>query len=170
MPQNADNPCLICSVDQQCCSRLSGLRLSEEEFRKYFRDHSAKLSVLKYNKMFIVSTPDSRPCPHWQKSGCTIYADRPADCRLYPFEIKKISDKDSHVEVTFGENPGCPQKESLLMPIEEAKGLITIFCRAVYGREKKIDITYIQGHGGRPWIFRLFDPLIAWLSHKMRRY
>jgi Fe-S-cluster containining protein len=149
---------------------LSGLRLSKEEFGKYFRNHSAELSILKYNKAFLVSSHEDRACPHWAKNGCSIYHDRPTDCRLYPYEIMQILEKREKIEVTFRDNPGCPQRDQLLMPVEEATALIEAFCQTVYGRRKPFFIRYAQKKEGFFQFFSFFDPIIARLSKWLRTY
>jgi Fe-S-cluster containining protein len=165
-----ENPCLACDVNQKCCSQLSGLRLSKEEFEKYFKRHAAKLSILKFNGMFFVCTHDSRPCPHWEKGGCRIYHDRPTDCRLYPYEITKLKEKRKRIEVEFRDNLGCPQKDLLVMPVEEAKTLVEVFCDGVFGRNKPIIIKYVRTNGSHFRFFGFFSPFIARISRILRAY
>ena len=170
MSSAQDNPCLVCNVDQRCCSQLSGLRLSREEFVKYFKLHAEKLSILKYKKVFLVSTLKNSPCPHWEKTGCRIYQDRPFDCRLYPYEITRMVEKRRRIEITFQGNSGCPQRDNLLMPVEEAKALIEAFCQAVYGRGKPIILDCGHGKKGYSRFFDFFDPLLTRVSKILRSY
>ncbi len=165
-----DNPCLVCNFNQRCCSQLSGLRLSREEFEKYFKLHAEKLSILKYKKVFLVSTLNSSPCPHWGESGCRIYRDRPVDCRLYPYEITRMVEKRRRIEITFQGNNGCPQRDNLLMPVEEAKALIEDFCQTVYGRGKPTIIKYSRGEKGFSHFFSFLDPVMSRISKILRSY
>lgn len=164
MSSERHDPCQACSADQRCCSHLSGLRLSKGELENYFSDHSNELAILKDNKMFIVSSNRNGPCPHWKKSKCTIYSDRPIDCRLYPYEITRLLEKRNVLEVTFRYNPDCPQKDILFMPVGEAKALIEALCQTVYGRSKPILTKYVQARKGGSPFFVFFDPIRAWLS------
>jgi len=161
MESERSNPCLTCSAQQRCCSQLSGLRLTKDEFEIHFKKHSDGLAIARYEKTFVVSSHNNGPCPHWGKSGCRIYNDRPIDCRLYPYEITRISEKRKAIEITLLNNPGCPEMDSLLMPFEEAKALIEFFCHTVYGQGKPIIIKYIQTRK-RSYLF--FDRIRARLS------
>lgn len=160
----------MCDVNQRCCSQLSGLRLTREELEKYFENHAGGLAILKYKNTFIVSTKENGPCPYWKKSGCMIYHHRPIDCRLYPYEITGISERKKTIEVTFGINQGCPQKDRLLMPVDEAKAFIEVFCQAVYGQDKPIIIKYHQAAEGSPRIFQFFNMAIARISKLLRAH
>jgi len=162
-----ENPCLACTENQRCCSQLSGLTLSNEEFEKNFRKHTDKLSVVDDNKVFIVSAYDNGPCPHWQQSGCKIYYDRPIDCRVYPYEIIQLAERKGVIEIKFRGSPCCPQKDHLLIPLEDARTLMKNLGRMAYGESKPIVIKYVQEERGRAGILALFDPLMAWLFKVM---
>jgi len=164
MESERNNPCLICSSNQRCCSQLSGLRLSKQEFENFFNSPSNELTISKDNNMFIVSSKRNGPCPHWGKNGCMIYSDRPIDCRLYPYEIMRLFEKRNALEVTFRDNPGCPHKDILSMPVEEAKALIETFCQTVYGRSKPVIIKYVQTGKGSSLFFVFLDSIKARLS------
>jgi len=170
MPSKQNNPCLTCSINQGCCSQISGLRLSKEEFEKYFNTHSGELEIVKYRKTFVISSRNKGPCPYWHKNGCMIYNDRPIDCRLYPYEITRISEKRKTIEVTAIENPGCPQKDHLLMSSEEAKALIEVFCQNAYGRNKSILIKYVQAGMGSSPFFVFLDSIRARLSKSIEAF
>jgi|GEM_PF-1617417 len=171
MATHQKNPCLACRVNQQCCSQLSGLRLSREEFEKYFQDHANELSIIKYRKTFIVSARNHQTCPHWRESGCAIYMDRPSDCRLYPYEITRVREKKDRIEVLFSDNPGCPLREDLLLPIEEAKSIIEGFCRDVYGeRRKPFLIRRVENRKGVFQAFPFLGGVVAQLSRFFRAY
>jgi Fe-S-cluster containining protein len=155
-----ENPCLACSENQRCCSQLSGLRLSKEEFEKYFRYYSNGLSITEDNKVFIVSSHDNGPCPHWDKSGCKIYDIRPTDCRVYPYEVIGVVERKKVIEITFRDSLCCPQRDHLLMPIEEARALMEVFGRTVYGQGKPVVTKYVQKEKDSAEIFSLFAPLM----------
>ncbi|MCL5022902.1 MAG: class I SAM-dependent methyltransferase [Nitrospirae bacterium] len=168
MPYERNNPCLVCSVDQRCCSQLSGLRLTKDEFEKYFKNHAGELAIVEDQKTVVISSHNNGPCPYWENDGCMIYNDRPIDCRLYPYEITRISEKRKAIEVTLRDNPGCPRRERLLMPFEESKALIEVFCHTVYGRSKPIIIKYGQANKGFPRPFGFLNPVTARLFGILR--
>ena len=163
-----ENPCLACNENQRCCSQLSGLRLSQEEFEKYFKNHSTELTIVKNDKVFIVTSHDNGPCPHWEPDGCRIYHDRPIDCRVYPYEITQVVEKKEAIEIKFRDSPCCPQRDRLLMPREEAEALMRVFGRAVYGPGKPILMKYVQEEKDRPRIFALFEPILERLFRIIR--
>ena len=156
-----ENPCLACTENQRCCSQLSGLRLSEEEFEKYFRNHSDKLSVVKDNRVFIVTSRDSGPCPHWELTGCGIYNGRPIDCRVYPYEITQVVERRKVIEIKFRESPTCSQRDHLLMPIEEAEALMEVFGQSAYGSGKQVVTKYIQEEKRLSGFISLFPLVVA---------
>ena len=164
-----NSPCETCAIDQQCCKVL-GLKLSKAEFEKNFKKHEGKLSVIKYDKMFIVYPRSNRPCPYWDdKKGCGIYEDRPTDCRLYPYDLHKIIEKNGTIEIEFYDQTDCPHKEDLFIPVEEAKELMKILAREVFGHDKPIMIEFISRKKPKRQ-FGILSPLIAWLSRIFRTY
>ena len=163
-----ENPCLTCSENQRCCSQLSGLVLSEEEYEKSFQKHADKLSIVKNDKVFFVTSQGEGPCPHWQISGCRIYHDRPIDCRVYPYEIIQVAAGKGRIEIKFRDSPCCPQTDHLLMPLKEAKGLLRDFGKALYGKGRPIILRYVRDEKDRASIFELFDPLMTWIGRILR--
>ena len=164
-----NNPCLACAADQQCCEVL-GLKLSKREFEKHFKKYSDRLSIIKYYKMFIVYPRNNLPCPYWDKeSGCTIYEERPIDCRLYPYDLHQLIEKKGIIEISFYDQTDCPQKENLFIPVDEAKELMKTLAREVYGEDKPITIQFNPGETP-PQKYGVLNPLIAWLSKILRAY
>lgn len=163
------NPCITCEVDQKCCKVL-GLKLSREEFEKHFKKYSDRLSIIKYKKMFIVYPRNNLPCPHWDKeSGCTIYLDRPIDCRLYPYDLHQIIEKNGIIEIKLYDQTDCPHKEDLFMPVDEAKELIKTLAREAYGEDKPVTIQFTPGKKP-PQKYGILDPVIARLSKIISTY
>lgn len=162
-----NNPCQTCPADKQCCKVL-GLKLSKREFEKHFKKHSDRLSVIKYNKMFIVYPRNKLPCPYWdEKKGCSIYGERPVDCRLYPFDLHQIIEKNGIIEIEFYDQTDCPHKEKLFMPVDKAKDLMKALAREVFGEDKPVNIQFEPGKKP-PKEFGVLNPLIAWLSKIIR--
>ena len=156
-----NNPCLACKVDQQCCSKLSGLRLSKKEYEKYFQILADRLTVVEHDKMFIVSVPDKGPCPYWEQDGCRIYSARPIDCRVYPYEIIEIREQKKFIEIKFRDSPSCPQTDELKMPVEKAKMLMKQLGQAAYGYSKPIVIIDAEDKVERTGILRRFNQIMS---------
>jgi len=146
-----------------------GLKLSRQEFEKHFRKYSDRLSIIKYNKMFIVYPRNNQPCPYFDKNGCKIYKDRPIDCRLYPYDLHQLVEKGGEIEIIFYDQTDCPHKESLFMPAYEAKDLMKTLAQEVYGQDKPINIQFEPGKKP-PRVFGFLNPVIAWLSKIIRAY
>ena len=162
-----NNPCQTCPAEQQCCEVL-GLKLSKREFEKHFKKHSDKLSVIKYNKMFIVYPRKNLPCPYWdERKGCGIYQERPIDCRLYPYDLHQIIEKNGVIEIEFYDQTDCPHKEKLFMPVDKAKELMKSLARDVFGEDKPIKIEFISGKKPHRQ-FGFLNPIIARLSKIIR--
>lgn len=119
--------------------------------------------------MFIVYPRENFPCPYWDKNGCSIYKNRPIDCRLFPYELNRMVEKRGVIEVELYDQTDCPQRESLFMPIDEAYELVKALARDVFGQGKPINIKFVPGRKP-PRVFGIFDPLIAWLSKIIRTY
>ena len=164
-----NNPCRTCEADQQCCKVL-GLKLSKHEFETFFRKHSERLSVIKYNEMYIVYPRNNLPCPYWdEKKGCGIYEDRPIDCMLYPYDLHQIMEKNGTVEIELYDQTDCPHKETLYIPVEDAENLIKTLAREVFGVDKPINIKFIPGKKP-PRQFGFLNPVIARLSKIIRAH
>ena len=142
-----ENPCLACSTDQHCCSRVSGLMLSEDEFRKHFASHLQELTVRRSRKVVYVSSKSGGSCPHWGVDGCRIYPERPIDCRVFPYIPTHVIEKGKQVKIVYHGRSDCPQKGRLflLMPEAEVKALLMAFGRKMYGETRTIVVQHEQG-------------------------
>jgi Fe-S-cluster containining protein len=160
------NPCLACSTGQHCCSRLSGLVLSADEFRTHFEGHRKELSVTHANKVVIVSSTNETACPHWEPGGCRIYRQRPIDCRVFPYVTARIIEKRSKVKIVFHSRSDCPLKDQLYRTIPEAdiRNLLLELGKSVYGSAKTIFVLHERG-----FISRLQNRVEAAISRRLYR-
>lgn len=144
MSTTRDNPCIGCSTNQHCCSKLSGLVLAEEEFHRLFHHHEAELSIQWSNKVAVVSTKHGGPCPHWRQEGCRVYPDRPIDCRVFPYVTTQVIEKRGEIRITFHSRSDCPKKERLflLMPEAEIRSLLAAFGKKAYGETGTIVVQH----------------------------
>ena len=166
MSNNQGNPCLACSTGQHCCSRLSGLVLSADEFRQFFEGHRKELSIRQSNKVIIVSAADGKACPHWGESGCRIYGQRPIDCRVFPYVTARIIEKRTKVKIVFHSRSDCPQKEQLFLNMPEAdiRSLLIAFGKSVHGAAKPIVVQHERG-----FISRLRNRVEAAINRRLCR-
>lgn len=67
------NPCAGCTIGQDCCNHLSGLRLTQIEFDRCFQQHADEIVVEREGPLFVVSQRDGGVCPNWQSGGCSVY-------------------------------------------------------------------------------------------------
>lgn len=132
------NVCSRCIIGQDCCRNLSGLKLSENEYEQHFAKHSENLEVRQENNLYVVSAIDGKPCPNWIDDQCSIYIDRPMECRLFPYTLGKIIHHGNRINITFHSHTQCPEKKTLLMSKAEANGMILSFARSVFPDADKI--------------------------------
>jgi Fe-S-cluster containining protein len=128
----AENPCLACSIGQDCCSRLSGLRLAPREFERCFAVHADRIDVGRDGPLYVVSSRNGGACPNWSAQGCAIYDLRPMECRLFPHTIYMRNRAADRVSVVVHSDTRCPQKEKLKMTDAAARGLVAEFCREAF--------------------------------------
>ena len=143
MKKNTDqNPCLSCPTNQGCCSNLLGLALSQEEYESLFFQYKDLLDIDIAGRITNISVKDGKSCPYWDRDHCSVYLQRPMECRLYPFSLENIYDKGETVYISFGANNSCPLQEKLIMSKSDAKKMILEFTKKVYPDAKKIKIEH----------------------------
>jgi len=131
--KNKNNPCFSCPIEQECCRKLKSLRLTKSEYLKHFAQFQEKITVQDYDETCIVSSREGEPCPNWSGKKCAIYADRPVECRIFPYTIGRINKKYNHVTISYHKRTNCPQKEVLTMPDKELKKIILRFANNAFG-------------------------------------
>lgn len=136
------NVCIKCSIGQYCCRNLIELRLSKIEYKQHFAKHSDNLEVRQDTGIYIVSSKEEFSCPKWVGEKCTIYEDRPMECRLFPYTIGRIIQKGNRINITFHSRTPCPMKGTLLMPKVEATRMLMSFARSVFSNVDKINIEH----------------------------
>jgi Fe-S-cluster containining protein len=137
-----NNPCLTCP--DICCALKGhdGLRLSPQEFAAHFRAHVTGLRVRQQGKLVIISTREGLVCPNLGDKGCLIYAERPIDCRLYPYQMLPVYETRSRVKFMLYMTPDCVANRTFHVPEQEARELVKAFCRSVYGDKTVIIQVY----------------------------
>jgi Fe-S-cluster containining protein len=162
MTSKQDNPCLTCSIHQDCCTNLHGLKLTRNEYEAHFRQHADVLSVSQDGGIVTVSKKNGGACPNWKSDGCGVYLERPVECRLFPFTMDRVDLKKNEVIIGFHSDVNCPQKEKLLMPEPEAHALMRRFATEAFGEVPAVR-AYRMRRGG------LFEKLTSWLAARRAR-
>jgi len=133
-----DNPCLTCP--DTCCG-IPGkfsLRLSKDEFERYFKDKKEDLRVTEKDKVTMIFSKEGKGCPNLGKKGCRIYRNRPIDCRLYPYQMMPLYETRDKVKFLLYIKPECVENRIFNIPENEAMALVEDFGRKVYGNKKII--------------------------------
>lgn len=136
MSANHDNPCATCSIDQDCCTHLSGLRVTEAEFQRCFSSHVDLLHIEREGPVLVLTPKDGAACPNWQKGGCAVYDDRPRECRLFPFTLFVRKQGADLVSIGYHSDTRCPLKQALIAPDAEARAIVANFGEEAFPRSK----------------------------------
>lgn len=132
MPQS-NNPCLTCP--DICCALKGdcGLRLAATEFESHFRAYEDSLNVRVENDIVVLSTKEGLVCPNLGEKGCRIYAARPIDCRLYPYQVLPLYQTRRRAKFLLVVQPRCASESTFAFPESEAAALVEEFGRKVCG-------------------------------------
>ncbi len=156
MTSNQKNPCMTCATHQHCCRELEDLRLTPAEYVRHFHEYRQELSVHQKGPVYKASVKPDHTCPHW-KDRCTIYDERPRECRLFPHTIGAVLVFRRRALLTFhARDSGCPQTEALVMPREQARALVASFAGEAFDERYTVTI--------------LHEPLVLhWILNAARR-
>lgn len=85
--------CSYCKECPDCCSdfnRMDSPVLSEKEITEIEMIYNIHdFYERKENGSYCIKTTNDGHCIFFLNKGCKIYANRPADCKLYPYDIIK---------------------------------------------------------------------------------
>lgn len=141
----AANPCLACTIAQGCCAEMQGLLVTESEFQRVFSRHHNALEITQTGRLKRL-TSKAGPCPNWH-GACTVYEDRPMECRLFPFTVSLVAATSQTIHITAHDRVDCPQKEALRPREAAAIDLIKAFARDAYGPGHTVHISFERGVG-----------------------
>jgi hypothetical protein len=121
--------------------------LTNVEYERHFKRHANDLMIWQSNKFYIISSKEGRICPHFENGGCRIYRDRPIDCRLYPYVMRRFIKGRNKVKIVFHTKSDCPDKYVMfqLTPETTARALVTEFGKKVYGEHTAIVVKHEKG-------------------------
>ena len=138
MHQVPANPCADCDITQLCCLRLKGLKVTESERMRHFVGYEDLLDLQTRGSVSIVSAKEGTGgCPHYD-NGCTVYEERPIECRMFPWTIGAARLLLGRPFLTLHANTSCPAKSRLIIPYHEARELAAAFARDAFGDNSPI--------------------------------
>lgn len=136
----SDNPCLTCTINQGCCTNLTGLCLTKTEYERCFVDHTDQIIVQRQGPLYIVSQADGNACPNWQGSGCTVYDERPRECALFPHTLYLREQRGDKYTLCVHSDTHCPQKKQLASSQDDAEELVLEFAKEAFGDSASITV------------------------------
>ena len=160
------NPCAACTIDQGCCTHLSGLRLTRIEFDRCFKHHTEEILVDREGPLFVVSQRDGAACPNWQDGGCAVYDARPRECALFPHTLYVRSHAADGVSVRVHSDTNCPQKAQLLSSAAEAERMAREFAEEAFGSSTAIRVEH---ETKRQFLWRRIRNIVSWTLASLRR-
>jgi Fe-S-cluster containining protein len=127
----APNYCAACST--KCCSPLINAKVTREEFDRCFAKFRDEMSVTDLGAYLEVSSKQGKDCPNFINESCSIYEDRPMECRLYPHSVQDIDLIDGKVRAyVHAGTRFCPFKSNLMMPEPDVLAMVKGFLDEAY--------------------------------------
>ena len=117
--------CDNCS-HQNCCTNSQEPLVFGQDFEDLKKIHKANENFLKQITIkgikvnAIKRKENSKNCIFWDELGkkCSIYSERPFDCRAYPFDILLVDGKYHWIVYTCNPDSGWEGEESFLNMLE----------------------------------------------------
>ena len=124
-PMSFENLCGSCK-HQNCCTNSQEPILFEVDLNKIASigkntpDFLQTISVGRRNVQAIKKKQNSSECIFWDKStsSCSIYEQRPFDCKAYPFDILQIDGKYHWIVYSCNEDSDWTWSEEYLQMLE----------------------------------------------------
>jgi Fe-S-cluster containining protein len=135
------NPCLDCP--DLCCALQGacGLRLSQEEYQRFFQAYQEVLDVRQEDGVVILSARPGRGCPNLGDKGCRIYDERPIDCRLYPYQVAPLYQTRRRVVLMLYRQPVCVADKDFSFLADRTPELAAAFGRRAFpGKQVRVRI------------------------------
>jgi Fe-S-cluster containining protein len=120
-----NNLCNSCT-SKSCCKSFAGANLLPTEFKK-IKETIGKdtfVETVMFNKiptLIIKKKYNSDECTFWdsQKECCSIYENRPFDCKLFPFDIHEIEGQYMWIINSCNPDSNWSWTESILNSFED---------------------------------------------------
>lgn len=88
--------CTNCSLSQKCCScfdKINAPTLNKNEVNKIIKSINEYSFYDKVSENIFQLKTINNECIFYKNGKCSIYDNRPIDCRLYPYDVIKDGDK-----------------------------------------------------------------------------
>jgi hypothetical protein len=126
------NLCGSCKT-QGCCtdsavplvfdSDLADLKSINKDGDEFLHDRNVNGMIIKA----VNKKPNSNICIFWNEcSGCSIYKQRPFDCRAYPFDILKINGRFHWIVYSCNPQSDWQWTEEYLQALERDKAFLEV--------------------------------------------
>lgn len=141
---NFGEVCRGCTVN--CCKRFYAVLLADEEHR--FREESFQVDT-PLGPVRAIGSRDGKPCPFLGEDGlCTVYPQRPFDCRLWPILLYYDFATGEKVVYLDLECPAVAEGRIGREFIEKVTKVL---------QEVEIDVTWLKKYTLAPWPNRLVE-------------
>jgi len=112
-------------TSNSCCKGFEGANLMQTEFEKIKKNTKSSnfTKTVLFNgipTLVIKKKPDSNECLFWdsEQECCSIYENRPFDCKLFPFDIHEINGEYMWVINSCNPDSNWSWTESILESFE----------------------------------------------------
>lgn len=138
------NPCMSCSIDMDCCKKFNGVLMSQEEFDRLYAKFEGRFQVEQRNRFVMVTDISGEGCPYFkQGTGCTVYEERPLDCRLFPFSLDHVRGGEGDtMRASAHRRVGCPHSEEFPIDREQVGCLTDGMARSVGHSGAEVELEY----------------------------
>ncbi len=122
------NFCDTCPKDLNCCTgRYVDLPvLTPEDVSRISQNLNLPTSKFSFSGKNMLSSMKNinKKCYFYESGRCSIYEERPIDCKLFPFGIR-LNEKDELLLVVYAS--ACPTEVNIKRYIDSAKKLVKEF-------------------------------------------
>jgi Fe-S-cluster containining protein len=91
-----------------------------------------RLDIKHEGPIYVITPKNGEACPNWHDGGCSVYDERPRECRLFPFTLFVRQQKSHAVSLGYHCDTRCPLKTELLRSEDEAQAIVSDFGREAF--------------------------------------
>lgn len=141
------SPCMSCSIDMDCCRKFNGVVMSQDEYDRLFAKFDGRFELEQLGRFVKIADKSGQGCPYFEQgTGCTIYEDRPLDCRLFPFSLDHVRGGENEpMRASAHRRVGCPHSEEFPIDQAEIACVTDRMARSVGHNGAKVDLEYGAG-------------------------
>lgn len=135
------NPCMSCSIDMDCCKKFSGALVSQEEYDRLYARFDGRFRIERVGRFLKLYDVSGEGCPYFEQgTGCTVYDQRPLDCRLFPFSLDHMrEDSGGCLKASVNTRVGCPHAHEFPVDKPAIAALSADMARAVGYADARVE-------------------------------